>query len=129
MVSTAANIGGLGLGPLVAGGLAQFVTGPLRTPYLVFVVLIGLSIVAVIATPETVHRAGRARTDGQRLGRAWTWRPQRVARVYGRLGKFKWLPLPIPIPPADVAVHWHERFDGDAGNRWLRQQLVELFGN
>ena len=55
--------------------------------------------------------------------------PQRVARVYGRLGKFKWLPLPIPIPPADVAVHWHERFDADAGNRWLRQQLVELFGS
>jgi MFS family permease len=73
-VSTVANIGGLGIGPLVAGGLAQFVTAPLRTPYLVFMVLIGLSIVAVIAAPETVHvGAGR-----------WTWRPQRIARVGDR---------------------------------------------
>jgi DNA-binding transcriptional LysR family regulator len=37
------------------------------------------------------------------------------------------LPPPVPIPPADVGVHWHERFEGDAGNRWLREALVELF--
>jgi len=24
-------------------------------------------------------------------------------------------------------VHWHERFEADAGNRWLREQIVELF--
>jgi hypothetical protein len=33
----------------------------------------------------------------------------------------------VPIPPADVGVHWHERFDGDPGNRWLREQLLDLF--
>jgi DNA-binding transcriptional LysR family regulator len=53
--------------------------------------------------------------------------PERVARVYERGGAFKWLPPPVPIPAADVAVHWHERFDADPGNRWLREQLVELF--
>jgi DNA-binding transcriptional LysR family regulator len=55
--------------------------------------------------------------------------PQRVARVYERLGRLKSMPLPVPIPPADVGVHWHERFDADAGNRWLRQQLIELFAD
>jgi DNA-binding transcriptional LysR family regulator len=53
--------------------------------------------------------------------------PARVARVFERRGAFKALPPPLPIPVADVAVHWHERFDADAGNRWLREQLVELF--
>jgi DNA-binding transcriptional LysR family regulator len=53
--------------------------------------------------------------------------PARVARVYESRGRFKSLPPPVPIPPAEVAVHWHERFDGDPGNRWLRQQVVELF--
>jgi len=53
--------------------------------------------------------------------------PQRVARVYERQGKFKSLPPPVAIPPADVGVHWHERFDADPGNRWLREQLLELF--
>jgi DNA-binding transcriptional LysR family regulator len=53
--------------------------------------------------------------------------PARVARVYESRGRFKSLPPPVPIPAAEVAVHWHERFDGDPGNRWLRQQIVELF--
>src|SRR3954470_22209634 len=52
--------------------------------------------------------------------------PARVAHVYERRGDFKSLAPPIPIPPAEVAVHWHERFDGDPGNRWLREQLVDL---
>ncbi len=53
--------------------------------------------------------------------------PRRVARVYERQGKFKSLPPPVAIPPADVGVHWHERFDADPGNRWLRDQLLDLF--
>jgi len=55
--------------------------------------------------------------------------PARVARVFERRGKLKSLPPPVPIPVADVAVHWHERFDADQGNRWLREQLIELFGD
>ena len=54
--------------------------------------------------------------------------PARVARVFERRGKLKSLPPPVPIPPAEVAVHWHERFETDPGNRWLREQIVDLFG-
>jgi DNA-binding transcriptional LysR family regulator len=53
--------------------------------------------------------------------------PARVGRVYEKRGNFKTLPLPVPIPQADVGVHWHERFEADAGNRWLREQIVALF--
>jgi DNA-binding transcriptional LysR family regulator len=53
--------------------------------------------------------------------------PARVARVFEQRGKFKSLPPPVPIPPADVGVHWHARFDGDLGNRWFREQLLDLF--
>src|SRR6185436_1875795 len=53
--------------------------------------------------------------------------PARVARVYERQGRFKTVPPPIPMPPAEVAVHWHERFEADPGNRWLREQIIELF--
>jgi len=55
--------------------------------------------------------------------------PARVARVYERQGKFKTVPPPIPMPPAEVAVHWHERFEADPGNRWLREQIIELFSS
>jgi len=54
--------------------------------------------------------------------------PARVARVFERRGGLKSLAPPVPIPPADVAVHWHERFEADPGNRWLREQVSELFG-
>jgi DNA-binding transcriptional LysR family regulator len=53
--------------------------------------------------------------------------PARVARVFESRGAFRSLPPPVPIPFAEVAVYWHERFDADPGNRWLREQLVELF--
>lgn len=53
--------------------------------------------------------------------------PARVARVYERRGNFRSLPLPLAVPSAEVALHWHERFDADPGNRWLREQLVTLF--
>lgn len=69
VVSTAANIGGLGVGPLVAGILAQYVTGPIRTPYVVFGVLLLLAIAAVAVTPETVAE------PPQRPA----WRPQTVS--------------------------------------------------
>jgi hypothetical protein len=36
VVSTGANVGGLAIGPLVSGALAQYATQPLRVPYLVF---------------------------------------------------------------------------------------------
>jgi len=53
--------------------------------------------------------------------------PARVARVFERHGSLKSLPPPVPIPPAEVAVHWHERFEGDPGNRWLRDLMIELY--
>ena len=55
--------------------------------------------------------------------------PARVARVFERRGSLKSLPPPVPIPPADVGVHWHERFESDPGNRWLRDLLITLYAD
>jgi len=54
LVATTSNIGALGLGPLVAGLLAQFAPLPLRLPFWVDLGLIGLAALAVWAMPETV---------------------------------------------------------------------------
>ena len=53
--------------------------------------------------------------------------PARVARVFESRGKLKALAPPVPIPPAEVALHWHERFEPDPGNRWLRSIMIELY--
>ncbi|MEV0537408.1 MFS transporter [Kitasatospora sp. NPDC050463] len=73
IVSTAANIGGLGFGPLVAGLLAQYLGAPLRLPYLVFGALLLISVAAVALTPETIQ---------QQPVRP-KYRPQRVATGHG----------------------------------------------
>lgn len=58
-VSTAANVGGLGVGPLVAGLLAAYAPAPVRTPYVVFAVILAAGIAAVAVLPETVNHPGR----------------------------------------------------------------------
>ncbi|MFI6873737.1 MFS transporter [Streptomyces sp. NPDC050400] len=73
LVSTAANIGGLGVGPLVAGFLAQYLGAPLRLPYAVFAVLLAAAVVALAGTPETVRAPARRPR----------YRPQRVSADHG----------------------------------------------
>ncbi|WP_130798201.1 MFS transporter, partial [Streptomyces otsuchiensis] len=53
--ATAANMGGLGCGPLLAGVLAEYVPDPLRTPYLVHLGLLVVAVLLTLALPETVR--------------------------------------------------------------------------
>ncbi|WP_134739954.1 MFS transporter [Nocardioides sp. 503] len=68
-VAGLANIGGLALGPLVGGLLAEYAPAPLVTPYAVFLVLLVVAAVAMSRVPETVSRP-EVRAP---------YRPQRVA--------------------------------------------------
>ena len=68
VVATAANLGGIGFGPLVSGFLAQYVAHPLVVPYAAFIVALAVAVVAILLTPETRELADPPR-----------YRPQRVA--------------------------------------------------
>jgi MFS family permease len=61
LVATAANMGGLGLGPLVAGLLAQWAGSPLRLVFWIYLVLLAVASIGVWAMPETVQ--SRTRPD------------------------------------------------------------------
>jgi MFS family permease len=56
LIATGVNVGGLGLGPIVAGFLAQWVGAPLTVPYVVFLVALSVALVAVALAPETRER-------------------------------------------------------------------------
>jgi MFS family permease len=56
LAATAANMGGLGCGPLISGLLAQYEPHPLRLPYLVHLGLLALAGAATWVLPETVAR-------------------------------------------------------------------------
>ncbi|HVV13432.1 MFS transporter [Amycolatopsis sp.] len=77
LVATAANLGGIGLGPLIAGLLAQYAGDPLHVPYLVFQALMLFGALAVSLVPETVEPVERVR-----------YRPQRVTVPRAARGRF-----------------------------------------
>jgi DNA-binding transcriptional LysR family regulator len=54
--------------------------------------------------------------------------PFRPSQVFAQSGKYAVSPLQVALPSFEVAVHWHWRFDGDPGNRWLRESITSLFG-
>ncbi|GIF46307.1 putative MFS family arabinose efflux permease [Asanoa ferruginea] len=60
LTSTVANLGGLALGPLLAGILAQWLPAPLVTSYVLLAGVMAGLLVLVLSTPETVDRLGGA---------------------------------------------------------------------
>ncbi|MEV6348438.1 MFS transporter [Actinoplanes sp. NPDC051851] len=111
-VSTAVNTGGLGAGSLLAGLLAAYAPVPLRTPYLVFVVLLLAGLVAVLLTPETVPDRGADRP---------AWRPQRISAGSGLAGyvagfaAFAVFGLFTSVAPTFVSVTLHHSSRALAG--------------
>jgi hypothetical protein len=62
-IGTSVTVGALGVGPLIAGCLAQWVSRPLTVPYLVFIALGAVALAGLWAAPETGAPASRAATE------------------------------------------------------------------
>src|SRR5689334_792876 len=58
-VATVANMGGLRLGPLLAGLLVEYAPAPLHLSFIVHMVLAVLAGAAVLVVPETSQRTGK----------------------------------------------------------------------
>ncbi|NMH99642.1 MFS transporter [Pseudonocardia acidicola] len=76
VVGTAANLGGLALGPLVAGLLADLAPRPLELPFWTYLVLLGVALLLLSRVPETV------------TGFRAPYRPQRIVVPPGARGRF-----------------------------------------
>ncbi|MBL1291686.1 MFS transporter [Streptomyces sp. NPDC057067] len=61
-VATAANMGGLGCGPLLAGVLAQYAPWPLHLPFIVHLALVAVSVLILLGLRETVAERRPLRT-------------------------------------------------------------------
>ena len=69
LLAASVNVLGLGLGPVVAGVLADHAPHPLVLPYLLHVALVAVAAVGLAAVPEPVERRpGRVRLQIQRVG-------------------------------------------------------------
>jgi hypothetical protein len=78
VLATTANLGGLGLGPIVAGVLAETVDAPLTVPFVLFGALLTVATIAVALAPETVTLPETRPA----------YRPQRVAVPAEARGRF-----------------------------------------
>ncbi|MEO5735903.1 MAG: LysR family transcriptional regulator [Variovorax sp.] len=53
--------------------------------------------------------------------------PERVAQTLVRIAKVKSLPAPFKFPSFSIKQHWHERYQQDPANQWLRSTVADLF--
>ena len=94
IVATVANIGGLALGPLLAGVLAQYAPAGLTLPYVVLLTALLVATVAVAGSPRRAHTrsspapaiARSARVDRRRRAASSSQRPPARSCVRRRAG-------------------------------------------
>jgi predicted MFS family arabinose efflux permease len=69
-IGTAVTVGALGIGPLIAGCLAEWVTRPLTLPYLLFVALGAIALIGLATAPETGTPAPAGERQASRSSRS-----------------------------------------------------------
>ncbi|MPZ63811.1 MAG: MFS transporter [Propionibacteriales bacterium] len=67
IVATAANLGGLALGPLVAGAVAAWAPSPLTTAQALFAAAMTVALLLVLSAPETVDLTRREEGHARRF--------------------------------------------------------------
>jgi MFS family permease len=77
VVATVVNMGGLGLGPLLAGLIAEYGPAPLRVTYVVDLALLAPALVWVYRAPETVPQRSAVRRPSFAL-------PREVRRIFAQ---------------------------------------------
>ncbi|MDQ1525502.1 MAG: hypothetical protein QOG18_115 [Microbacteriaceae bacterium] len=104
IVSTAANLGGFAVGAVVSGILAQFVSHPLVTPFVVFIVLLAVAAIGIAFVPETVKPSTeRSPYRPQRIRVPRTARGRYFAAAAIAFGGFSLFGLATSLAPAFVA--------------------------
>ena len=100
LVATAANMLGLGLGPLLAGLLAESGSHPLRLPFWVDLALLVAAALAIVAIPEPVSVRGKPRLRPQSLHVPAEVRPIFIRGALAAFAGFAVLGLFTAVSPA-----------------------------
>jgi MFS family permease len=100
LVSTIAQMGGLGVGPLLAGVVATWIVSPLRTPFWIVLGLLAIAVAGVWAMPEPGQRHRRLRLRPQSLTVPPQARPAFVRGAPATFAGFAVLGLFAALSPA-----------------------------
>jgi MFS family permease len=109
LLAAAVNVLGLGLGPVVAGALADHAPHPLVLPYLLHVALVALAAAGLAAVPEPIERrAGPVRLQVQRFGVPEDVRPTFVRAAVAGFAGFAVLGFFTAVSPLFLGQVLHE---------------------
>jgi MFS family permease len=109
LAATAANMGGLGLGPLVAGLFAQYAPHPTVLVFDVYLALLAAAGVCLFFVPETVSPRRRPTLRFAGLGIPERGRGEFVAVGLAGFAAFALLGLFAALAPTFVGTVLHER--------------------
>jgi MFS family permease len=115
LVSTTANMGGLGLGPLLAGLLAQYAPRPTVLPYLAQLGLVAIGGLGLLAVPETVRERSALSLRFRGLGIPAAGRAAFLAAGFAGFAAFSLLGLFSALAPTFLDGVLHDTSHAVAG--------------
>jgi MFS family permease len=115
LVSSTANLGGLGLGPLLAGLLAQYAPRPTVLPFIVQLGLVTVAGLALLAIPETVTERSALSLRFRGLGIPRAGRAEFVAAGSAGFAAFSLLGLFSALVPTFLGSVLHQTSHALAG--------------
>ena len=115
-MATAANLGGIGFGPLAAGLLAEFARAPLGLPYVAFGIALIVLATCVALSPETLSRVEpRPRYRPQRIAVPKSARSIFYAATLAGMAAFAVFGVFNSLVPTFLAGTLHEHSHAIAG--------------
>ena len=114
-VATAANLGGLGLGPLIAGLLAQYGPNPTVLVFEVYLGILALAALGLTVVPETVTGGQKLNLRFTGLGMPVVGRSEFIAAGVAAFAAFSLLGLFTALAPSFLGAVLHERSHAVSG--------------
>ena len=108
LVATAANMGGLGLGPLVAGLFAQYAPHPTTLVFEVYLAVLAAAALILLLVPETVHPRTRPALRFAGLGIPERGRGEFIAVAGAAFAAFALLGLFSSLVPGFIGGVLHQ---------------------
>jgi MFS family permease len=115
LVSTTANMGGLGLGPLLAGLLAQYAPQPTVLPFVVQLGLVTVAGIGLLVVPETVSQRSALYLSFHGPGIPQAGRAEFIAAGFAAFAAFSLLGLFSALVPTFLSSVLHDTSHAAAG--------------
>lgn len=114
-VATAANMGGLGLGPLIAGVFAEYGPSPTVLVFEVYLGLLGLAALGLLVVPETVIDRQPMSLRFEGLGIPKAGRSEYLAAGMAAFAAFALVALFSALAPSFLGQVLHQRNHAEDG--------------